>query len=115
MNRLKTFYVLGLLAVVALLAGCPQQKSIADIMKDPAYYQNREVTVAGTVTRSFGAMGTGVYEVDDGTGKIWVFAERTGVPNQGAKVASVGKVVPTLSFGGISYATVLRERERKHR
>lgn len=115
MNHLKTFYVLGLLAAVALLAGCPQRKSISDIMKDPSYYQNREVTVAGTVTRSFGAMGTGVYEVDDGTGKMWVFAERTGVPSQGAQVASIGKVMPTFSFAGQSYATVLRERERKRR
>ncbi|HUS18430.1 MAG TPA: hypothetical protein VMZ25_02155 [Terriglobales bacterium] len=110
----KVVLSLSLLLGLMLLAGCPQHKSIADIMKDPAYYANREVTVAGTVTRSYGALGTGVYEVDDGTGKMWVFAERTGVPSQGSRVASVGKVMPTLSFAGVSYATVLRERERKH-
>jgi hypothetical protein len=110
----KMVLSLGLLLGLLLLAGCPQHKSIADIMKDPSYYSNREVTVAGTVTRSYGALGTGLYEVDDGTGKIWVFAERTGVPSQGSRVASIGKVMPTMSFAGVSYATVLRERERKH-
>lgn len=115
MHRRKALLTLSLLVGLLLLAGCPQRKSIADIMKDPAYYSNREVTVAGTVTRSFGALGTGVYEVEDGTGKMWIYAQNTGVPNQGSKVASIGKVMPTLSFGGVSYATVLRERQRKHR
>lgn len=115
MLRNKALLTLGLLLSLLLLAGCPQQKKISDIMKDPAYYAQHEVTVAGTVTRSFGALGTGVYEIDDGSGKMWVFSQNTGVPSQGQKVASIGKVQPTLSFGGISYATVLRERERKHR
>ncbi len=114
MFRKKAILTFGLLLGLALLAGCPQHKSIADVLRDPSYYSNREVTLAGTVTRAYGALGTGVYEIDDGTGKIWVFAERTGVPSQGTKVASIGKVMPTFSFGGVSYATVLRERERKH-
>jgi hypothetical protein len=110
----KTVLTLSLLLGLMALAGCPQHKSISDVLRDPSYYSNREVTLAGTVTKSFGALGTGIYEIDDGTGKIWVFAERTGVPSQGSKVASIGKVMPTLSFAGVSYATVLRERERKH-
>ena len=110
----KAVFTFGLLLGLMVLAGCPGRKSIAEVLRDPSYYANREVTLAGTVTRSYGALGTGVYEIDDGTGKIWVFAERTGVPSQGTKVASVGKVMPTFSFGGVSYATVLRERERKH-
>lgn len=103
-----------LLLIISLgLAGCPERRSIADIMKDPARYANNDVTVVGTVTRSFGAMGTGVYEIDDGTGKMWVFAERTGVPSEGARVAARGRVMPTLTFAGRSFATVLREFERK--
>ncbi|HUQ49327.1 MAG TPA: hypothetical protein VM056_01310 [Terriglobales bacterium] len=102
-----------MLLTLLLLTGCPQRKSIADVMRDPARYANEDVTIAGTVVKSYGALGTGVYEIDDGTGKIWVFAERTGVPSQGAKVASIGRIMPTFSFAGVSYATVLRERERK--
>ena len=114
MSWKKALLTFSLLLGLLLLAGCPEHKSISAILNDPAYYSNRDVSVAGTVTRSFGMLGTGVYEIDDGTGKMWVFAEHTGVPSQGARVASIGRVVPTLSFAGVNYATVLRERERKH-
>ena len=110
----KTVLTFGVLFSLLLLAGCPQQRSIAEIMSDPGRYHNKEVAVTGTVTKSFGALGTGVYQIDDGTGAIWVFSERTGVPSRGTRVASVGLIIPTVTFAGNSYATVLRERVRKH-
>ncbi len=108
---LAAFISLALLAVV----GCPQHKSIADIQRDPAYYATREVAVEGRVTHSFGALGTGIYEIDDGTGKLWVFAESTGVPSDGTRVATYGYIQPTITFGGRSFATVLKEQKRKRR
>ena len=105
------FLSLALLAVV----GCPQHKSIADILRDPAYYATRDVAIVGTVTHSYGALGTGVYEIDDGTGKLWVFAESTGVPSDGTRVATYGHIQPTITFGGRSFATVLKEQKRKRR
>jgi hypothetical protein len=108
-------FAFGLAIMAVFLLGCPQQRSISEIMRDPARFQNHEVTVVGTVTHSYGALGTGVYEIDDGTGKMWVFAETTGVPSDGTRVASVGRIQPTVTFGGKSFATVLRERERHHR
>ena len=108
---LAAFISLALLAVV----GCPQHKSIADIQRDPAYYATREVAVEGRVTHSFGALGTGIYEIDDGTGKLWVFAESTGVPSDGTRVATYGYIQPTITFGGRSFATVLKEQRRKRR
>jgi hypothetical protein len=98
-----------------LIVGCPRQRSISDILRDPAYFTTRDVAVVGTVTHSYGALGTGVYEIDDGTGKMWVFAETTGVPSNGARVATYGRIQPTLTFGGRNFATVLRERQRKRR
>ena len=106
-----TLISLALLAV----AGCPQHKSIADIQRDPAYYASREVAVEGRVTHSFGALGTGIYEIDDGTGKLWVFAESTGVPSDGTRVATYGYIQPTVTFAGRSFATVLKEQKRKRR
>ena len=112
----KRFTLAGFVSLAILLvAGCPRQRSISDILRDPAYYTTRDVAVVGTVTHSYGALGTGVYEIDDGTGKMWVFAETTGVPSNGARVATYGRIQPTLTFGGRNFATVLRERERKRR
>lgn len=109
----KEMVVIGLMLVMLGIVGCPERRSIADVLRDPARYMDKDVTVAGTVTRSYGALGTGIYEIDDGTGKMWVFSQNTGVPSEGAKVASIGRIAPTLTFAGRSYATVLRERERK--
>ncbi|HEU5401967.1 MAG TPA: hypothetical protein VFU86_11455 [Terriglobales bacterium] len=96
-----------------LLAACPQGRTISQIQADPARYQNKEVAIRGTVVSSWGALGTGMYQVDDGTGRIWVMSERFGVPGKGARVGVAGTVVPTMSLGGRSFATVLRETQRR--
>jgi hypothetical protein len=101
------------LAAILLLVACPQQRNIADIINDPGRYADKEVGVRGTVDQSFGALGTGMYQVDDGTGKIWVYAENRAVPGKGARVGVSGKVQPTFTFAGKSFATVIRETGRR--
>jgi len=97
-----------------LLAACPTRTSIGKITRDPGRYAGREVAIGGRVSNSFGALGTGVYQVDDGTGQIWVYSQRYGVPGDGAKVGVRGTVSQGFSFGGRSFAVVLRETERRH-
>jgi len=97
-----------------LLAACPARTSIGRITRDPGRYAGREVAIGGRVSNSFGALGTGVYQVDDGTGQIWVYSQRYGVPGDGAKVGVRGTVSQGFSFGGRSFAVVLRETERRH-
>src|SRR5262249_30230724 len=114
-KQTKLGLVAVLIGVALLLAGCPEQTSIASINRDPGAYMNKEVTVAGTVSRSFGLLGNGVYEVNDGTGSIWVLSQGYGVPSDGAKVGVTGTVIPTLEFAGKNYATGIREtRHRSH-
>lgn len=110
-RKLASLLLLPLLAVV--LTGCPKKTTIADIKKDPARYENKEVSLRGTVTQAFGALGQGIYEIDDNTGRLWVLVESTGVPRQGAEVETVGTIVPGVTFGGRDYGTSLREK--KHR
>lgn len=110
----RVFLAAVVLAATLFLVACPQQHSVAEINRDPGRYVNKEVAVKGTVVSSFGAMGTGMYEVDDGTGKIWVLSESYGVPSKGARVGVAGTIVPTFSFGGRNFATVLRETHRRH-
>jgi hypothetical protein len=101
-------------ALTMLLAGCPTRTSIERINRDPGRYVGKEVAVAGHVTSSFGALGTGVFEIDDGTGRMWVYSQRYGVPSNGAKVAVRGQLQQGFSFGGRNFATILRESERRH-
>lgn len=115
MNRIHRILVsTGLIVLAAFLAGCPPRESIAKINQDPGRYAGKEIAIAGHVTDSFGAMGSGVFQVDDGTGLMWVFSERYGVPGTGAKVAVVGHVEQGFAFGGRQFVVVLRETERRH-
>jgi len=104
----------GLLVATLFLVACPQQRTVAEINRDPGRYVDKDVAVKGTVTSSVGALGTGMYQLDDGTGRIWVLSEKYGVPGKGAQIGVAGRIIPTFSFGGRSYATVLRETERRH-
>jgi hypothetical protein len=114
MKKQTKLMLLGMVAgVVLVLAGCPQQTSISDITRDPGAYMNKEVTVVGTVNRSYGLLGNGVYELSDGSGSIWVLSEGYGVPSDGVQVGVTGTVIPTLTFGGKSYATGIRESRRR--
>jgi len=100
--------VIGTLLVTA----CPSQTNIAKINADPGRYRNKEVAIVGRVTDSYGALGAGAYEIDDGTGKIWV-ATRRGIPSRGSHVGTKGYVHNRFSFGGRSYGTVIEETDRR--
>lgn len=114
MSRTQIRILAGLLVAACLgLAGC-EHKSIAEITRDPGRYVNQDVTIAGHVSNSFGALGTGVFEVDDGTGRMWVYSQNFGVPSNGAKVAVTGRIEQGFSVGGKSFAIILRETERRH-
>src|SRR4030095_8509687 len=96
-----------------LMTACERQK-ISDITSDPGRFQNKEVTVAGKVTSvSVGALGMGFYQIDDGTGKLYVISEHHGAPAAGASVGVKGTILPTFTFLGKNYATVLKESERR--
>ena len=98
----------AVLGIMFALAGCEHTK-ISDINQDPGRYANKDVTVAGQVTSSFGALNQGAFEVDDGTGKLWVLSSGFGVPAQGAKVAVTGRISSGVTVAGRSFANILRE------
>jgi hypothetical protein len=108
----KTAVFLALLSGTILLTACPSQTNIARLNADPGRYRGKEVGIAGRVTDSYGVMGQGAYEIDDGTGRIWVATTR-GVPPRGSRVATKGYVHSGFSWAGRSYGTVLEERDRR--
>jgi len=111
-TRVLSAVLIGLCTL--LLAGCPQRTTIANINRDPGRYSNKEVTIAGQVVSSFGALGSGVFEVDDGTGRMWVYSQSYGVPGNGSRVGVTGRIGQGFNFGGRSFATILKETKRRH-
>jgi hypothetical protein len=103
-----------LVAAVFLMTGCPTHTSIADINRDPGRFAGKEVTIAGNVADSFGALGNGVFQVDDGTGRMWVYSQNFGVPGNGHKVAVTGQVEQGVALGGRSFGVVLRQTHARH-
>ena len=112
LKKAALFFVL--IGGTLLLTACPSQTNIAKINRDPGRYNGKEVGIVGTVRDSYGAAGIGAYEIDDGTGRIWV-ATRRGIPSRGARVGAKGYLRNGFSFGGRSYGTVLEETDRRSR
>src|SRR5438046_1302146 len=97
-----------------LLSGCATTR-IGRINSDPSRYLNHDVRVEGAVTNSFGALGAGGYQVDDGSGKIYVISTGTGVPSKGSRVLVSGTVMNGATVMGKSYGTAIREHDHKVR
>jgi hypothetical protein len=95
------------------LVGCPTHASIADITRDPGKFAGKEVTISGQASNTFGGFGNGFFEVDDGTGRIWVLSQNFGVPGNGSKVSVTGQVQQGVSFAGKSYGVVLRQTQAR--
>ena len=109
-----------LVLFIFLTAGC-EFKTINDIKADPGRYADSEVTVAGTVVRSFSLLGKGAYEIEDGTGKLWIVSEK-GVPREGAKIAVTGTIRDGYNLSAIiklpdsiNSGLVMLENSRKAR
>ena len=100
------------LGATLFLTACPEQETISKINADPGRYRNKEVGIVGRVTDSYGVLGTGAYEIDDGTGRIWVSTTR-GVPSRGSRVGAKGHVLTGIHVAGRSFGTVLEETDRR--
>ena len=101
-----------ILGAVILFTACPSQTTISKINADPSRYRNKEVAIVGNVTDSYGVLGNGAYEIDDGTGRLWVVTRR-GVPSRGARVGAKGRIYTGFNFGGRNFGTVLEETDRR--
>ena len=94
-----------------VLTGCGSVK-IARINADPSQYRNQRVNVTGTVVNSVGILGTGGYQLEDETGKIYVIS-RSGVPSRGSRVTVKGTVLPGAQVLGQSVGVTIAERSHR--
>ena len=112
MRTLKRSILFAAVLVCALSATALAKKTINQINADPSRYRDKTISIVGTVTDSYGVLGNGMYEIDDGTGRMWVVADRA-VPAKGARVEAKGRVMTGFVFRGRNMGTVLRESGRK--
>jgi len=98
-KKAKLLLAMVLAYAMFVLVGC-EYKTINQIMAEPQRYTNRDVGITGNVVRSFSVLGAGAYQVDDGTGKMWVVAKNN-VPREGARVGVKGKIQDGFNLGGL--------------
>lgn len=97
-TRRGTTAVLAILLAVTL-SGCAST-SINDVLAEPGRYREKEVTVGGRVVKSASVLGRGAYQIEDGSGSLWVVTKE-GAPRQGAKVKVKGRVRDVVNLGDL--------------
>jgi len=110
--------ILLITAGFLITAAC-EQKSINQIKAEPYRYARNEVAIVGNVVQSMSVLGRGAYEVDDGTGTLWVIS-RAGVPRKGARVVVKGTIRDAFNLETIvklphAPTSVLVMMESEHR
>ncbi|MDO8681928.1 MAG: hypothetical protein Q7N50_00405 [Armatimonadota bacterium] len=107
------------LVLVTAVSGCHDKRTdISRILQNPDKYMGDEVIVAGEVVKVYSAQliiaEPGLYQVDDGTGTIWVVT-KNGVPREGVKIGLKGIVSSPIKIAGESFGAVIRESERRYK
>ncbi len=113
LSKTSRTLVAVVVAGMLMLAGCRSHTAIADINKDPSRFVGKDVTISGSVSSAFSALGNGAFQVDDGTGQLWVYSQNFGVPGNGNNVSVTGRVEQGISFAGRSFGVVLRQTEAR--
>lgn len=125
LRRVARFASLALLCATAIFSSaCASTKTINQLLADPSRYRNDTVQLTGEVVDSYSVANKGAYQIDDGTGRLWVISDE-GVPRKSARVTVKGTVREGFNFGslgdliklpaGISAGMVLMESSHKAR
>jgi aspartyl/asparaginyl-tRNA synthetase len=114
MNRTLKWLVL-ILFIALTGAACEQLSKltatkIKDALDRPRDYENKEITVHGTVTESASILIAKYFVLQDGSGSIKVFTDRT-LPKAGEQLSVTGHL-QSIEFGAERWV-VLREKNSK--
>jgi hypothetical protein len=97
-SRKRPKSVLVVLALALTMAGC--RTTINQLLAEPGRFAGKEVTVGGQVVKSASVLGHGAYQIDDGTGTVWVIT-KAGAPRDGARVSVTGHVRDVVNLGDL--------------
>lgn len=105
---MKSLGVLGLL----LLTACSSSKPIKQLLDNAFSFDTRTVRIEGEVKQAVEALGTGVYQVDDGTGSlaVWTHTGKS-MPRIGARINVEGEFRSAFPLG-TQTVPVLMEQQR---
>lgn len=99
-----------MLIFLMVLMHCAASVRIGDIKNSPSRFHDKKVTISGTVdeTITLPILGVGVYQLNDGTGTIWVKPKEL-TPEKGEHVMVTGTIKVGLTISGKSFGLILIE------
>ncbi len=102
------------LMLIFLISGCGFHTRISKIKHEPQKYADKQVSIKGNVVETAGIpfVQKGIYQVSDGTGKIWVVSQKRR-PARGEKVTVKGKLRTGLSIGNQTFGIAIVEENGK--
>jgi hypothetical protein len=113
--KIQTVFASLLLTALLFTPACDQfnrltATKIKDILDNPRQYENKEVTVHGTVSDEFSFLVVKYFEIKDDSGAIKVMTART-LPKKGEKLTVTG-TVETIEIGS-NRLMMIREKDEK--
>lgn len=99
-----------LLLPIFFISGCAAYIQIAEIRDNPKQFDERSVTVRGKVveTLSIPFVQKGMYQIDDGTGKIWVMSS-VRMPARSDRVIVEGKLKTGFTIRSRTFGLIIVE------
>lgn len=109
--KFKYFSFLSFFLILLLF--CASIVRISDIKQKPNEFHDKYVTLIGYVDEviTLPVLGIGVYQLDDGTDKIWV-KPHSKIPEKGNRVQVSGEIKVGLTISGRSFGLILIEKEK---
>ncbi|MBI4522619.1 MAG: hypothetical protein HY695_02270 [Deltaproteobacteria bacterium] len=112
---IRQFEIWVVMSLVFLAGACDLSTrlsaiKIKDLLENPRKYENREVTIYGTVTGGASLLVVKYFEIEDGTGAMRVVTSRV-LPGKGEKIKVIG-TLESIEFG-TERMVVLREKSEK--
>ena len=101
-----------LFILVFTVFGCSWYTRVSEINDKSQEYKDKQVSIKGKVveTLSIPFVQKGLYQMDDGSGKIWIVSQKR-VPFRGEKVTVKGKVKTGFTIGKRTFGMVIVEDE----
>jgi hypothetical protein len=101
------------IATLLVIPGCKGTTPIKTILDDPELNNGKHVQIAGEVTTSPAMPGSESFEVDDGTGKLFVLSKEHRIPRVGTKVVVEGVFYASISSPTQTFAAIMETVPRK--
>jgi len=96
-----------------LINGCSSTK-ILDVRNNIEEFKDQQVTLNGEVTETLAIpfIRTGVYQLDDGSDRIWVLSAKN-VPERGNRVVVTGTVTVGVELAGKRFGVMIKEADEE--